>query len=198
MTKITVPEDILVKNFNNYRNGLIKLIGEDVTDKIINELGGEDKVMRATYSNLLDTGSAFEGSFIKNIIKMTQYANKINGLLPDDMKEDTKSIFKICMLCQIAKVISFEENDNNWEIANRGMAYKYLDLEGALRIGERSALICSNMGVKFTPTEYEAMRILDKTNDGDNYSKYFSSTLSMIVRQSSEWVTKENKFKFNK
>ena len=88
----------------------------------------------------------------------------------------------------------YEENDNNWEIINRGMPYNFNnELEGALRIGERSTLIAMNAGVKFTEVEFEAMRIIDKDNSEDNYTKYFSSPLSTVIRQASELITLTNR-----
>lgn len=189
-----MSEDKIQKNFETYANGLIKLFGEETANNIIAALGGKEKVSRATYSHLKDSGSAFDGSLLKNIIRMAQYANKLNEVLPDYAKADINSINKVCMLCQIAKALLYEENDNNWEIINRGMPYKFNnDLEGALRIGERSTLIAMNAGVKFTEIEFEAMRIIDKDSTEDNYTKYFSSPLSTVIRQASELITLTNR-----
>ena len=110
-------------------------------------------------------------------------------LLPKEKQADIKSIVKVGLLHHISKVMLYQENDNTWEVNNRGMIYKFnQDLEGALRTGERSTMIASNSGVKFSEIEYEAMRIMDKTND-DNYSKYYSSTLSTVIKQANEIVT---------
>lgn len=69
------------------------------------------------------------------------------------------------------------------------MVYKFNnDLKGALRVGERSLLIAMNEGVKFTEDEFEAMRIMDKDGADDNYSKYFSSPLSMVIRHANEML----------
>lgn len=189
-----MSENLIEENFNKYKNGLIKLFGEEVAENIIEALGGKEKVARATYSHLKDSGSAYDGSLLKNIIRMANYAIKLNEIVPDYAKADTNSINKVCMLCQIAKVLLYEENDNNWEIINRGMPYKFNnELEGALRIGERSTLIAMNAGVKFNEIEFEAMRIIDKDSTEDNYTKYFSSTLSTVIRQASELITLTNR-----
>ena len=185
--------DILVKNFAVYRKGLDKILGSEVADNVIEALGGEDAVMTATYANLADSGSAFDGSFVKNVIRLARIANSINELLPEAMRADATSLGKVCLLNQIAKVVMFSTNDNSWEVTNRGMIYKYNDLEGALRTGERSTLIAMNAGVKFTPEEFEAMGILDKNVEDDNYKKYFASPLSTVVRQAAELVTLINK-----
>lgn len=189
-----MSENKIQENFVTYQDGLVRLFGEEIANNIITALGGSDKVAKATFSHLTESGSAFDGSLIKNIIKMAQFANKLNDVLPDYAKADVNSINKVCMLCQIAKAQLYEENDNNWEIVNRGMAYKFNNkLEGALRIGERSTLIAMNAGVKFSELEFEAMRIIDKDNSDDNYTKYFSSSLATVIRQASELITLTNR-----
>lgn len=188
-----MSENTLEKNFEIYKNGLIKIIGEESTDLLIESLGGEEKIMRASYATTRNTGLAYEGSFIQNIIRLAKYANAINDLLPEDKRVEKKSINKICLLSQIAKVIFFEENDNNWEVTNRGIVYKYAKLNGALRIGERSLLISMNANIKFDEFEFEAMQILDKKDDNDNFTKYYSSTLSVIIKEAAEIITLINR-----
>ena len=192
-----MSENIIEKNYQTYEKGLIKLFGEEACVNLVEALGGATKIAKASYANLADSGSAYEGSFVKNIIKLTRLANELNALLPEEVKAPAESINKVCMLSQIAKVLLFEENDNTWEITNRGIVYKYAKLDGALRVGERSCLIASNAGIKFTETEYEAMRILDKSTDDDAYSKYYSSSLSMVVRQAAEILTMINRTNAN-
>ena len=183
-----MQKDILVKNYEKYKNALDNLIGGKIADEIVESVGGAEAIMSASYSNLVDSGSAFEGSFVKTVIKIANTASGINKLLPEKYQAEDSSIYKVCLLNQIAKVVMFSENDNNWEVVNRGMVYKYNTLEGALRTSERSILICSNAGLKFTPTEYEAMGILDSNTEDDNYKKYFGSALSTVVRQAAELV----------
>ena len=76
-----MSENTLEKNFEIYKNGLIKIIGEESTDLLIESLGGEEEIMRASYATTRNTGSAYEGSFIQNIIRLAKYAKAINHLL---------------------------------------------------------------------------------------------------------------------
>lgn len=188
-----MQSDIIVKNYNNYKNGLIKIIGEECTEKLIESVGGDDAVMNAPYSNLSDSGVAFDGSFVRSIIRMTKIANQINEILPENLRAEKESIYKVCLLSQLAKVVMLSKNENNWEVVNRGMVYKYNKLDGALRTGERSIMLAMNAGVKFNDFEFEAMGILDRNSEDDNYKKYFSSSLSTVVRQAAEIITFMNK-----
>lgn len=184
-----MKEDIKVKNYSDFKDRLYTYVGKDETDNIISYLGGDDKVMDAPFAHLRDTGFAYKGSLVEALLDITTYAVKINNLLPKDKQAKLESIVKVGLLHHLAKVLLYEENDNSWEVNNRGMIYKYADnLEGALRVGERSTLIACNAGVKFTEIEFEAMRIMDKTND-DNYSKYYSSSLSTVIKQANEIIT---------
>ena len=188
-----MQNDIIVKNYTNYKNGLDKILGEEVADRIIEALGGEDVVMNASYSNLVESGSAYDGSFVKNIIRLTKFAYRLNEILPESIQADKTSISKVCLLSQIAKVQMLSKNENNWEVVNRGMLYKYNKLDGALRTGERSILIAMNAGVTFSEIEFEAMSILDRNPEEDNYKKYFASSLSTVVRQAAEIITLSNR-----
>lgn len=191
-----LSEDIILKNYDDFKRRLETYVGVEETNNLINSLGGDDVVMDASYANLTDSGLAYKGSLIESMLNITKYAVKINQLLPENKQANLNSIVKVGLLHHIAKVLLYEPNDNNWEITNRGMVYKYnSELEGALRVGERSTLLSSNAGIKFSELEYEAMRIMDKTND-DNYAKYYSSSLSIVIKQANEIVN--HIYKINK
>ena len=184
-----LSKEILVSNFSKYKKRLITYVGEQEAESIIEELGGDDAVMNATYANTENTGLAYDGSFTETVIALTVYAIKINELLPEEKQVSKESIAKVALLSQIGKVLLFKPQTNDWRRKNLGENYTYAELDGAIRVGERSILIAMNSGVKFTEFEFEAMRIMDKQNENaDNYSKYFSGTLSMVIKQANEMI----------
>lgn len=184
-----LSKEILVSNFSKYKKRLITYVGEQEAESIIEELGGDDAVMNATYANMENTGLAYDGSFTETVIALTVYAIKINDLLPEEKQVGKESIAKVALLSQIGKVLLFKPQTNDWRRKNLGEKYTYTELDGAIRVGERSILIAMNSGVKFTEFEFEAMRIMDKQNENaDNYSKYFSGTLSMVIKQANEMI----------
>lgn len=187
-----LPDDIIVKNYSDFKERLINYVGENYTNAIVEYLGGDDAIMDAPYGNTIETGLAYRGSLVETLLNLTTYAIKLNQMLPKSKQVEINSIVKVGLLHQLAKVLLYIPNDNNWEINNRGIIYKYNTLEGALRVGERSALIASNAGVKFTELEYEAMKIMDK-NEDDNYSKFYASTLSMLIKHANEIIMNLNK-----
>ena len=189
-----LSKEILVSNFSKYKKRLITYVGEQEAKSIIEELGGDDAVMNATYANTENTGLAYDGSFTETVIALTVYAIKINDLLPEEKQVSKESIAKVALLSQIGKVLLFKPQTNDWRRKNLGENYTYAELDGAIRVGERSILIAMNSGVKFTEFEFEAMRIMDKQNENaDNYSKYFSGTLSMVIKQANEMIDMINR-----
>ena len=55
-----------------------------------------------------------------------------------------------------------EINDERAEIIEKIIG-AFSESGVCLKTGERSKMVCSNAGIVFTPEEYEAMTILDKT-----------------------------------
>ena len=188
-----MEENLKISNYGKYKKRLEVYVGEESASKIIEMLGGDDAIVNATYASKEDSGLAYEGSFTKTILTLTGYAISINEMLPEAVRADKNSIAKVCLLSQIAKVQMFTPNPNDWEKEKRGIIYAFKPLPGALRTGERSILIAMNCGVGFTEEEFEAMRILDKDFDDDNYSKIFSSVLSVVIKQASEIINVINR-----
>ena len=79
----------------------------------------------------------------------------------------------------------FNPNDEEWS-KQRGNLYKFANTEGVLKVGERSICMCANAGIKFTPIEFEAMRVLDKDCDEIKSQKQLINIMSLIVLQANE------------
>ena len=135
----------------------------------------------------IETGLAYPGALIVHINLFTSIAERLAkmvcGTFPNITREQ---LVKVCCLQHLSKIEMYEANDNQWEIDKRGFVYKFVDLEGCLKFGERSALTAMNAGVKLTPTEFEAICCLDKDGEDAKNRKYMVDILSMIVRQANE------------
>lgn len=186
-------DDIKVNNYITYKHYLDNLIGEDVANNLIAVLGGDDKVMNATFGMNADSGSAYDGSFVYNAIMIAKYAKQLNDMLPEKIKVDSKSIYKVALLQHISKIVMYEKNDNDWEIKNRGILYKFVEQNTALRCGERSIFLLMQIGISLNENEFEAIRIVDKSKEEDSYAKYYSNTLAFVIRQANEMVSIINK-----
>ena len=184
-----LPEDLKIKNCAIYKRYLNNLIGEDVTQNLITVIGGDEALMNASFGMNEESNTAYDGALIKTVLEIAEYAKKLNEVLPEDKRVSNSSIYKVALLHHISKVVMYSKNDNDWEIEKRGIYYKFNELGVSLRCGERSVLLTMSAGVKFTDEEYEAMRVIDKVNEGDNTVRWYGSILSMLIRQANEIVT---------
>lgn len=132
-----------------------------------------------------DTGNAFPCGLVMHCNTVLKLAKRIAKMVALTFPIDEKSLVKVCLLHQIGKTKMFIENDDSWGI-KRGFKYKFAETEGVLKVGERSLCICGNAGIKFTPIEFEAMRVLDKDGDELKSSKHLINILSLIVLQANE------------
>lgn len=145
-----------------------------------------EAIKNAPLNNMSFSGLAYDGAMVNFVLKiMTPYAVKMNELLPETMRVDKTSLVKVCLLHQISKAITFQPNENKWEVENKGIVYKYASNPHALKSGIRSLIICQEAGISFTEEEIEAMIILDREVT-DEQARYFSSTMAVIVKQANE------------
>ena len=149
---------------SNYELFLKKLnqLGID-TAKLAEEYG--EKLADASFSINSENGLAYDGSLIEVILyKLTPYAIRLNELFPEAIRADKASLIKVCLLHQIAKAVRLVTNDNEWEIKNRGLLYKYVQGQPSIRTGLHSLVIANNCGITFTPEEAEANLYLTLVN----------------------------------
>lgn len=184
-----ISEEIKNKNFRLFLSKLSN-IGID-SDKIEERLG--DTLLNGTFALSNDNGCAYDGSLLHVVLRiLTPFAIKINEILPENQKVNQQSIVKVCLLSHLAKCQMFVKNDNPWEIEKKGLLYKYAKSDVALKMGAKSILLCQEMGITFTPEEFEAMLILDK-DDNDLQSKFYSNALSIIIKQANELTYLNNR-----
>ena len=144
-----------------------------------------------------EMGTAYKGALLIHINLTMALAQRLGKMISGTFEIDESVLLKIIILMHLSKRLVYVENDNDWEIKNRGLNFKFAKgIEGCLKGGERSALEALNNGVKLTPTEFEAITCLDDTED--NSRKSFMSIYTTIVRQSNELAYAIEKERYNK
>ena len=177
----------MADKLSNYELYLKKLdnLGIDTT-KLSEDYG--EQLADATFGMNSENGLAYDGALIYTLLyKLTPYAIKINELFPKEIQVDKTSLVKVCLLHQIAKAVRLTRNDNEWEIKNRGLVYKYTPNQPSIRTGLHSLVIAQNCGIQFTPEEAEAMTVNDR-DLSDDQARWHSSLMASIVRQANEMV----------
>jgi hypothetical protein len=143
-----------------------------------------------------EMGTAYKGALLMHINMVMALAQRTMKMISGTFQIDEDSLLKVCCIMHLSKRHMYVENENEWEIKNRGLLFKFSkDMEGCLKGGERSALEALNNGVKLTPTEFEAIKVLDEE---DNTKNPFKSILSVIVKQSNELAYAIEKERYNK
>jgi len=186
-----ITEELKQKNFELF---VKKMEDFGVTAERIQNVFG-DKLINASFAIEPNSMLTYEGSLLHVVLRtFTPYAIKLNGLLPDEIKADQKSLVKVCLLQHLAKAFMFEKNDNAWEIEKLGKTFKYSQHKIALRLGARSLVLAMKLGVELNEYEVEALTIIDK-GASDEQAKFFATPISVIVRQANELTTLESIFK---
>lgn len=162
-----------------------------MNDPFLNEC--RERLQNAAGGLSEDTGVAYPGGLLHHIVIQLFYAKKLRELVKNDVYVPMESVIKVCILMHLSKSDMFVPNDSDWEI-KKGKVYKFADLEGKLKFGERSILLCMENGIKLTPSEFEAMRCIDNMND-TNVQKLFESPLSTIIREANElaWMVERSR-----
>lgn len=136
----------------------------------------------------LDSGVAYDGSLMYHLTLILHFAKQLssNGIFGTLNLVTEESLKKVIVLHQLGKVGMFIPNTDDWQVKKLGKVYNFAESNVCLKTGERSRLLCSNAGIKFTPEEYEAMTIMDKTaEEYENMSKH-RTMLSTIIRMANE------------
>ncbi len=144
----------------------------------------KEEVSSAPCSISEDSGTAYKGALIVHINMLLGIAQRIMKMISGTFEINEESLLKVCCIMHLAKRYMYIENPNEWEVKNRGLFFKFADLEGCLKCGERSAYEALSNGVKLTPTEIEAIKSLD--NLEDNVKNPYVNILTLVVRQANE------------
>lgn len=142
-------------------------------------------------------GTAYKGALLVHINMTLALAQRIAKMISGTLPVDDASLIKVICLMHLSKRLVYIENDNEWEIKNRGLNFKFNDdIEGVLKGGERSALEALNRGINISEIEFEAITCLDDDNDASK--RTHQSQLTMIVRQANELAYAIEKERYNK
>jgi hypothetical protein len=144
-----------------------------------------------------EMGTAYKGALIMHINMTIALAQRIAKMISGTFQINEESMLKACAIMHLSKRHLYIENDNEWEVKNRGLNFKFnKELEGCIKGGERSALEALNNGVNLTPIEFEAIKAFD--NIDDNSANAFKSIITTIIKQANELAYAIEKEKYNK
>ena len=150
---------------------------------------GEDFI-KAPASSMADYHNAFEGGLIDHLLRVANYAIRINNALPDDEKVDQNSLLKVCLLHGIGKAKLYVPCTSEWHRKNQGKMYEFNEDLVSMRVSERSVYYALSHGIQFTEEEFSAIIFSDKTDD--RMSDYHNSMLGELLKMGSVLAIKHS------
>ena len=176
-----------LKKYNCYSEQMINEIGEQLKD--------------CSFSMNDDSGSAYQGSMIDIVLNhLCSVAYNINEVVfgPtgkfNSMRVNPDMLMRVLLLQHIAKAEMFVNTRDTWKV-KKGMLYEFnTNLKTSLKLGERSLYLCQKYGIELAEEEYEAIRIIDKSED---YKiMFYINPLCSIVKMANQFVAVEMRQKY--
>lgn len=184
-------------NFITFCNKLKKY--NCYSEEMVNDLGEE--LMNCSFSLNDESGSAYQGSMIDVVLNhLCSIAYNINDIVFGQsgkfgaMRVNPDMLMRVLLLQHIAKAEMFVDTRDSWKI-KKGMLYEFNpNLKSVMKLGERSLYLCQKYGIRLEEEEYEAIRIIDKTEE-ERISSYLSP-LCLLVKMANNFVAVEMRQKY--
>lgn len=169
------------------------------SEQMIDDLG--EQLKNCSFSLNNDSGSAYQGSLIDIVLNhLCSIAYSINEVAFgtnskfSSMRVNIDMLMRVLLLQHISKAEIFIDTRETWKI-NKGMLYEFNpNIKSALKLGERSLYLCQKYGISLTEEEYEAIRIIDKTDD--DKIMFYMNPLCSIVKAANQFVATEMRQKY--
>lgn len=176
-----------LKKYNCYSEQMINEIGEQLKD--------------CSFSMNDDSGSAYQGSMIDIVLNhLCSVAYNINEVVfgPtgkfNSMRVNPDMLMRVLLLQHIAKAEMFVNTRDTWKV-KKGILYEFnTNLKASLKLGERSLYLCQKYGIELAEEEYEAIRIIDKSED--DKIMFYINPLCSIVKMANQFVAVEMRQKY--
>lgn len=152
-------------------------------------------------STMTSLHNAFDGGLIDHILRVTQYAVKINAMLPEYLQLPKVSVIKVCFLHSIGKVGLYTPCTSDWHRKNMGKMYEFNENIVSMTVSERSLYYISKFGDetdKLTEAEFQAIANYEKDLSSDKMAKWHSEPLAVILRQAIDLAILEEKKQIKK
>lgn len=145
-----------------------------------------EQLMVSPVAPSLESGLAYPGAVLFHTIMVYHYARRIAAMLKSVYEVNEQQLAKVVALHQLGKVGMYTPNTEDWQVKKLGKVYTFVEQGVCLKTGDLTKLMCSNAGISFTPEEYEALSIMDKTPEEYESMNKFRSHLSTILRTAND------------
>lgn len=184
---MSLEQEKIVANTKKYFDTATKF--GFMNDELMSFLG--TAFIQAPASTMESLHNAFEGGLIDHLLRVANYAVKINNSLPDDERVPQDSLLKVCFLHQIGKANLYTPCTSDWHRKNQGKMYEFNDNVVSMRVSERSVYYALSHGITLSEEEYSAILMFDKTDD--KMAEYHNSMLGDLLKMGNTLAIKHEK-----
>jgi hypothetical protein len=153
------------------------------------------------YSIIQDSVGAYPGGYIVSVNKLIESAlvlDRVWDKFSSNKHYTLEELVFSAAFCEIGKLGSNDEpfflpNDNEWEIKNRKLLFKYNTTSTNMKYSDKALYILQQSGIKVSENEFLAIKMYNSLIDEDN-NFYFrrdvelKSKLHIILNQAYQIV----------
>jgi hypothetical protein len=184
--------------WEKYSNLLGKLKDENV-DKLVDSFG--QRILTGSYSQREKEPFCGIGGLVEYSLGLAKTASNMNNILEYDLNK--ASIIKCSLLCILGKVGTLEEDrfsetTSEWHKEKLGQYYDWNESCPKYQTEDMSLFILQNFGIHVSWSEWQAIKLLEKSTSEENkFYGYFKERLSIVMQMSHDIVMKNEKDKID-
>jgi hypothetical protein len=139
---------------------------------------------------------AYPGGWIVTVNKMIECAlvlNKVWERFDSEVKYSPEELVFSAIMCEIGKLGTNDQpfflvNDNDWEVKNRGLLFKYNRVGYNMKYSDKALYILQENKIEISQNEYLAIKLYNSMRDEEN-SHYFNwdnkmdSNIAFVLNQ---------------
>jgi hypothetical protein len=200
MKGLTLEEAI--HQHTKFNEFIEKYVSRDRSKSIIEFFGERELTLTSSpYSIKSGSVGCFPGGYIITINKLIEVSLVLDRVWEKFSEKRTYTVEELVVssiFCEIGKLGTndnpfFIKNDNEWEIKNRGLLYKYNPIYTNIKYSDSSIFTLQKNKITISENEFLSIKLYNSFLDEDNshYFKYDNkpkSNLYMILNQAHQII----------
>ena len=204
MKALTLEQSLA--EYGRFYDLLDKYVSKERVVKIKEFFGSRELTLSSSpYSIIEGQVGAFAGGYIISVNKLIESAlvlDRVWDKFNTTKQYTTEELVFAAAFCEVGKIGTNDEpffllNDNEWEVKNRKILFKYNPNITNFKYSDRAIYVLQQEGIKITENEYLAIKLYNSLCDEEN-NFYFrrdvelKSKLHIILNQAYQIVNNTN------
>jgi len=204
MKALTLEQSLA--EYSRFYELLDKYLSSERLTKVKEFFGSRELTLSSSpYSIIEGQVGAYPGGYIVSVNKLIESAlvlDRVWDKFNNTKNYTTEELVFAAAFCEVGKIGTNDQpfflvNDNDWEVKNRKLLFKYNPAISNLKYSDRAIYILQQEGIKFSENEYLAIKLYNALCDEEN-NFYFrrdvelKSKLHIILNQAYQIVNNTN------